>query len=30
MQFRDPAPAMLSLLLKTGFEVRKDGGDGGG
>jgi len=25
VQFRDPAPAMLSLLLKTGFEVTKDG-----
>ncbi|MCB2222895.1 MAG: hypothetical protein KQH83_01870 [Actinobacteria bacterium] len=25
VQFRDPAPAMLSLLLKTGFEVKKDG-----
>lgn len=24
MQFRDPAPAMLALLMKTGFEVRKD------
>jgi hypothetical protein len=24
VQFRDPAPAMLSLLLKTGFEVSKD------
>ena len=24
VQFRDPAPAMLSLLLKAGFEVRKD------
>ena len=23
VQFRDPAPAMLSLLLKTGFEVSK-------
>lgn len=26
IQFRDPAPAMLSLLLKTGFRVSKDGG----
>lgn len=25
IQFRDPAPAMLALLLKTGFSVRKDG-----
>lgn len=24
VQFRDPAPAMLSLLLKAGFEVTKD------
>jgi hypothetical protein len=24
VQFRDPAPAMLALLHKTGFEVRKD------
>jgi hypothetical protein len=24
VQFRDPAPAMLSLLLKSGFEVTKD------
>jgi hypothetical protein len=24
VQFRDPAPAMLSLLLKTGFEVTKE------
>jgi len=24
VQFRDPAPAMLSLLLKSGFEVSKD------
>lgn len=24
VQFRDPAPAMLSLLLKTGFEVSKE------
>ncbi|MCJ7724892.1 MAG: hypothetical protein MUP76_00680, partial [Acidimicrobiia bacterium] len=24
VQFRDPAPAMLSLLLKAGFEVSKD------
>jgi hypothetical protein len=24
VQFRDPAPAMLSLLLKTGFRVSKD------
>jgi len=24
VQFRDPAPAMLSLLLKTGFEVKKE------
>ncbi|HLE39436.1 MAG TPA: hypothetical protein VJA44_07270 [Acidimicrobiia bacterium] len=23
VQFRDPAPAMLSLLLKTGFDVRE-------
>jgi hypothetical protein len=28
IQFRDPAPAMLSLLLKTGFSVSKDGGEG--
>ena len=27
IQFRDPAPAMLSLLLKTGFSVSKAGGD---
>ena len=27
IQFRDPAPAMLSLLLKTGFVVAKDGGE---
>jgi hypothetical protein len=26
VQFRDPAPAMLSLLLKTGFEISKDAG----
>ena len=26
VQFRDPAPAMLSLLLKTGFSVSKEGG----
>jgi hypothetical protein len=26
VQFRDPAPAMLSLLLKTGFTVSKEGG----
>lgn len=25
VQFRDPAPAMLALLLKTGFEVTKEG-----
>ncbi|MEE9299341.1 MAG: hypothetical protein V3V29_09935 [Acidimicrobiia bacterium] len=25
VQFRDPAPAMLSLLLKTGFDVKKNG-----
>ncbi len=25
VQFRDPAPAMLALLHKTGFEVAKDG-----
>lgn len=25
VRFGDPAPAMLSLLHKTGFEVRKDG-----
>jgi len=24
VQFRDPAPAMLSLLMKTGFEVSKE------
>ncbi len=24
VQFRDPAPAMLSLLLKTGFDVKKN------
>jgi hypothetical protein len=24
VQFRDPAPALLSLLLKSGFEVKKD------
>jgi hypothetical protein len=31
VQFRDPAPAMLSLLLKTGFEIVKDdGGDAEG
>lgn len=24
VQFRDPAPAMLALLHKTGFEIRKD------
>ncbi len=28
VQFRDPAPAMLSLLLKTGFELSKDPGAG--
>lgn len=26
VQFRDPAPAMLSLLLKAGFEVSKESG----
>ncbi len=25
VQFRDPAPAMLSLLRKTGFDVKKNG-----
>ena len=29
VQFRDPAPAMLSLLHKAGFEIRKDPGAGG-
>ena len=24
VQFRDPAPAMLSLLLKTGFDLTRD------
>jgi hypothetical protein len=27
VQFRDPAPAMLSLLLKSGFEVTPRGLD---
>ncbi len=26
-QFRDPAPALLNLLLKAGFDVRKHGSD---
>ncbi|MBU1227876.1 MAG: hypothetical protein KJ698_11795 [Actinobacteria bacterium] len=28
VQFRDPAPAMLSLLLKAGFQVTREGGLG--
>ena len=30
IQFREPAPAFLSLLLKAGFDVNKEGRRQGG